>query len=99
MLAYVNVQGHTAGFLGFQLALVMVAILNTWYALVTRDTNNVLGGIRGTRVTHFYFTGAFRIWLTMPFISVLVNLSRNWSWLSRMGEATRVWGQECRSNH
>lgn len=33
VLAYENVQGHTAGFLGMQVALIMVAIYNSAYAL------------------------------------------------------------------
>jgi hypothetical protein len=50
VLAYVNVQGHTAGFLGLQVALAMVAITNVLYILETKPTYGFLGGAKGTRI-------------------------------------------------
>jgi hypothetical protein len=50
VLAYVNVNGHTAGFLGLQVALAMVAISNVMYILETKPTYGFLGGAKGTRI-------------------------------------------------
>lgn len=49
-LAYVNVQGHTAGFLGFQLALLLTAVSNTVYIIETKVSYAFLGGVEGTRI-------------------------------------------------
>ena len=48
-LAYEAVQQHTAGFLGFQVALVLVAIQNTIFILDTNIVYEPLGGIKQTR--------------------------------------------------
>lgn len=70
VLAYVNVQGHTAGFLGLQLALAMVALLNVCYILETKVEYRFLGGERGTRMwARIYLYGdliisAFKIYLS-----------------------------------
>lgn len=70
MLAYVNVQGHTAGFLGLQVALVMVALTNVYYILETKVCYKFLGGLKGTRVWgRVYLVGdllvsAIKIYLT-----------------------------------
>jgi hypothetical protein len=55
VLAYENVRGHTAGFLGLQIALIIVAILNTAYVLETKVSYSFLGGLRGTRITAFAY--------------------------------------------
>lgn len=48
ILVYKNARGHTAGFVGLQLALVMVACLNVWFVLETKMEYPFLGGRRGT---------------------------------------------------
>lgn len=50
ILVYENARGHTAGFLGLQLTLMMVACLNVWYIAETKIEYGFLGGLRGTRV-------------------------------------------------
>ena len=50
ILVYENARGHTAGFLGLQLTLMMVACLNVWYISETKIEYDFLGGLRGTRV-------------------------------------------------
>lgn len=55
VLAYANVAGHTAGFLGLQICLVMVAILNTVFMLETKVEYDFLGGIRGTRIAAYTY--------------------------------------------
>lgn len=50
IVAYENVQGHTAGFLGLQVALMIVAILNVYQILETKVHYSWLGGYRGTRL-------------------------------------------------
>lgn len=49
VLAYENVRGHTAGFLGLQLVLMMVACLNVGYIIETRIEYDFLGGRQGTK--------------------------------------------------
>jgi hypothetical protein len=53
--AYSNPRGHTAGFLGLQVALVTVALLNTGYVLETGTSYSFLGGVRGTRIAAYTF--------------------------------------------
>jgi hypothetical protein len=53
--AYVNVQGHTAGFLGLQLSLVTIAIMNTAYILETGTSFDFLGGLKGTRIAAYLY--------------------------------------------
>jgi len=48
ILAYQNVRGHTAGFLGLQLTLMMVACLNVFYISETKIQYTLLGGRAGT---------------------------------------------------
>lgn len=50
ILAYKSMRGHTAGFLGLQLVLMMVACLNVWYIVETRIGYSFLGGRRGTHI-------------------------------------------------
>lgn len=55
LTAYENVQGHTAGFLGLQIALAIVATLNVAYVVETKVYYSFLGGISGTRnAARFY---------------------------------------------
>lgn len=49
IIAYVNVRGHTAGFLGLQLVLMMLACLNVWYIVESNIEYRFLGGRGGTR--------------------------------------------------
>ena len=55
VLAYEQVRGYTAGFLGLQLALVTVAILNTAFILETGTSYSFLGGVRGTRIAAYSY--------------------------------------------
>jgi hypothetical protein len=70
ILAYVNVQGHTAGFLGLQTALAMVAITNVFYIVETKTTYGFLGGAKGTRIAALVYLygdlviSAIKIYLT-----------------------------------
>ena len=50
ILAYENVRGHTAGFIGLQLVLMMVACLNVFYISETKIEYEFLGGRQGTRI-------------------------------------------------
>jgi hypothetical protein len=45
VIAYDNMRGHMAGFLGLQITLVMVAILNTAYIIETEVSYGFLGGL------------------------------------------------------
>ena len=49
ILAYVNVSGHTAGFLGLQVALILVAIQNTGYVYDAEISYDAVGGVKNTR--------------------------------------------------
>ena len=49
-IAYENVKQHTAGFLGLQVALMLVAIQNTLYVWDSNECLNFLGTIRNTRI-------------------------------------------------
>jgi hypothetical protein len=72
------VQGHTAGFLGLQIALILLAIHNTVYILETGVCYDFLGGLKGTRITaHVYLVGnlgisAIKVYLT-TYLVVLAN--------------------------
>ena len=50
VLAYENVAGHTAGFLGLQIALIMVAIQNSFYVLDSQVAYQFIGGLKNTRI-------------------------------------------------
>ena len=69
-LAYVDIRGHTAGFLCMQVALISVSVLNALYILQTKVSYSWLGGLRGTRaVTIIFLTlnivaSAVKIYLT-----------------------------------
>jgi hypothetical protein len=52
---YINISGHTAGFLGLQAVLIMVACTNVWFLTETKMEYGVLGGLRGTRVAAFTY--------------------------------------------
>jgi hypothetical protein len=71
VLAYENVRGHTAGFLGLQIALMSVAILNTCYVLETQVKYEFLGGLRGTRIAAYTYIicnlmiSGIKVYLTM----------------------------------
>jgi hypothetical protein len=55
VIAYTNVQGHTAGFLGLQIALATVAILNTAYILETGTSYSFLGEPKNTRIAAYAY--------------------------------------------
>lgn len=50
VVVYDSVAGHTAGFLGLQIALVLVTIQNTLYVLDSQVSYSFLGGLRNTRI-------------------------------------------------
>jgi hypothetical protein len=71
--AYSNVQGHTAGFLGLQIALTTVAILNTAYVLETETSYSFLGGLKGTRIAaYIYIVGDLIISGTKVYLSAFI---------------------------
>ncbi len=49
-IAYENVSQHTAGFLGLQISLVLVALQNTIYVIDSNVSYDFLGGITNTRL-------------------------------------------------
>jgi len=49
-IAYQNVQQHTAGFLGLQIALIMLAVQNTLFIYATKTAYEFLGGLKQTRI-------------------------------------------------
>jgi hypothetical protein len=71
VIAYENVRGHTAGFLGLQIVLMTVAILNTCYVLETKVSYGFLGGLRGTRIVAYTYVigdliiSCIKVYLTM----------------------------------
>ena len=48
-IAYENVQQHTAGFLGLQVVLILVAVQNVLYIIDADVSYEFLGGIKRTR--------------------------------------------------
>ena len=49
-IAYENVAGHTAGFVGLQVALIMISIQNGFYILHSQVAYQYIGGLRNTRI-------------------------------------------------
>lgn len=49
IIAYEDPQGHTAAFVGLQLALLLVALQNTGFVYITNTSYHQLGGIHNTR--------------------------------------------------
>jgi len=50
IMAYEDVSGHTAGFLGLQFALIMVTIQNCLYVLDSQVAYKFVGGLKNTRI-------------------------------------------------
>lgn len=48
LIAYESVSGHTAGFLGLQITLFLVAMLNTYFIIDSKAEYTFLGGRKGT---------------------------------------------------
>uniref|UniRef100_A0A7S2YEE7 Uncharacterized protein n=1 Tax=Entomoneis paludosa TaxID=265537 RepID=A0A7S2YEE7_9STRA len=69
ILVYEDARGHTAGFLGLQLTLMMVACLNVWYISETKLEYDILGGRRGTQIASLIYlvcdlaVSATKFWL------------------------------------
>ena len=69
ILVYEDARGHTAGFLGLQLTLMMVACLNVWYVSETKLEYGILGGLRGTYICSLIYlvcdlaVSATKFWL------------------------------------
>lgn len=55
VLAYTDVRGHTAGFLGLQIMLTLNSIINVWYILDTGVYYRWLGGLEGTRIAFYIY--------------------------------------------
>ncbi len=49
-IAYENVSQHTAGFLGLQISLILVALKNVLYVIDSNESVSWLGGIAQTRM-------------------------------------------------
>lgn len=76
ILAYVNVAGHTAGFLGLQICLIMVAMSNAIFVVETKVSYPFLGGIKGTKnVAYAYLTGDLIIGIIKVYLSGFVVLT------------------------
>ena len=56
-IAYENVQQHTAGFLGLQVVLILVAVQNVLYIIDADVSYNFLGGIKRTRQVAITYLG------------------------------------------
>ena len=54
-MSYENVSGHTAGFLGFIIVLILVTIQNCLYILDKNMAYQILGGLTGTRCAVIIF--------------------------------------------
>jgi hypothetical protein len=54
-LSYENVAGHTAGFLGLIIALMLITIQNCLYILDKNMAYHILGGLTGTRCAVIIF--------------------------------------------
>ena len=69
ILVYEDARGHTAGFLGLQLTLMMVACLNVWYISETKLEYDILGGRWGTHLCSLIYlvcdlaVSATKFWL------------------------------------
>lgn len=50
VIAFENVSGHTAGFFGLQLTLIIVALLNTYFMIDSKAEFAWLGGRKGTLI-------------------------------------------------
>ena len=65
---YDSVSGHTAGFLGLQIALVLVTIQNTLYVLETQVAYSFLGGLYNTRMAAIVYLS---LTLTISMVKVV----------------------------
>lgn len=50
VVAYENLAGHTAGFMGLQIVLILLSIQNTGYVLTTGTSFKLVGGLRNTQI-------------------------------------------------
>lgn len=57
IIAYEDMSGHTAGFFGFQITLIMVAVMNTWFVIDTKASFAWLGGQKGTTAVAIFYLG------------------------------------------
>ena len=55
IVAYENVQGHTAGFMGLQVVLILVACMNVLFVTETKIEYKVLGGRKGTLIAAYVY--------------------------------------------
>ena len=91
--AYSNVQGHTAGFLGLQISLVTVAIMNTAYIIETNTSYNFLGGPKGTRIAAYvYITVDVFICAWKIYLSAFIVFK--WGMAGDFGDVYPQWALE-----
>ncbi len=68
-IAYENVRGHTAGFLGLQISLILVALQNALYVMCTKQ--KIVGSVETTQalvkvyIAGLSFISAFKITATI----------------------------------
>jgi len=55
VIAYENMEGHTAGFFGFQLTMIMTAIMNVIFIIDTKTEFRFLGGRKGTLIAAYTY--------------------------------------------
>lgn len=55
LIAYENISAHTAGFLGLQITLILVALLNTYFIVDSKAEYAWLGGRKGTLAFAFLY--------------------------------------------
>lgn len=67
MLAYSSVRGHTVGFLGLQVLLITITVVNTGYILDTGVHYRFLGGVKVTKIV-------FAVYLACNLLVAFVKL-------------------------
>jgi hypothetical protein len=83
VLAYENVIGYTSGFFGLQIALIMVAIQNSFYVLDSQVAYQFIGGLKNTRIVTIIYIictltiGAVKVSATIYF--VMYSTSAGWT--------------------
>jgi len=55
VIAYQDLSGHTAGFFGFQLTMIMTAVLNILFIIDTKAEFKLLGGRKGTLIASYTY--------------------------------------------
>merc|ERR1712038_198238 len=55
IIAYEDLSGHTAGFFGFQLTMIITAVMNTAFIIDTKAEFRWLGGRKGTLIASYTY--------------------------------------------